>query len=291
MPAAERSELVNLLGDPPADPAAPQGSRCEAIAAIAGLCGFVALLCVAAYELAASGDLTAAIEWLSALPRAEAFGLYWAFLFVWCLLCLPVTVPEIGAGYVLGFELGTVCNSLGSTAGSLVVFLLARATPLRGWAERHVLAHFEFTMGLRAAFLEAPYATALALRFAFVPIGLQNLGAAVMPVPVQAFIGSFLADVTYGVAYAFVGAQCASLTDVNSGGGAAGTTAEYVVVGVGIVMLVLLFVAARWQTSRLMASLAEKEREAREKQETSPVVVVADAPAAAQTEALSPGAS
>ena len=47
------------------------------------------------------GDLTAAIEWLSALPRAEAFGLYWAFLFVWCLLCLPVTVPEIGAGYVL----------------------------------------------------------------------------------------------------------------------------------------------------------------------------------------------
>ena len=62
-------------------------------------------------------------------------------------------------------------------------------------------------------------------------------------------------------------------------------------VGVGILMLVLLFGAARWQTSRLMASLAEKEREAREKQETSPVVVVADAPAAAQTEAPSPGAS
>ena len=37
--------------------------------------------------------------------------------------------------------------------------------------------------------------------------------------------------------------------------------------------------------------VAEKEREAREKQETSPVVVVADAPAAAQTEAPSPGAS
>ena len=57
-----------------------------------------------------------------------------------------------------------------------------------------------------------------------------------MPVPVEAFIGSFLADVTYGVAYAFVGAQCASLTDVNSGGGAGPLAVEYVAVGVGIVM-------------------------------------------------------
>ena len=86
-----------------------------------------------------------------------------------------------------------------------------------------------------------------------------------MPGPCGAVICWVLAAATDGVAYAFVGAQCASLADVNSGGGAAGTSAEYAVVGVGILMLVLLFGAARWQTSRLMASLKEKEREARKK--------------------------
>ena len=51
--------------------------------------------------------------------------------------------------FVLGMWLGTLVSVVGTTTASLTIFLLCRATSLRGYAEEHVFATFTFAAGLQ----------------------------------------------------------------------------------------------------------------------------------------------
>lgn len=229
------------------------------------------------YELAEQGYLVDILDKINEYPTSQKFAVYFLVLYFWVLACLPSSLLEIGSGFVLGMWLGTLVSVVGTTTASLTIFLLCRATSLRGYAEEHVFATFTFAAGLQAAFEESPYTTALALRFAFVPIGLQNVGVAVMPVPVAAFLCSWIADLTYALAYAYVGAQCKSLADVSSGGGSSGSTTAYVILGIGIVMLIAIFAFAKRSTDRLLADLAERDAKAKRNAE-APLAAEAPAP-------------
>ena len=167
---------------------------------------------------------------------------------------------EHEAARELGWRLGALASWSGKLLGSLACFGLARALGLGAWIEARVLAPFAFARGLRAAFADAPVATALALRAAYLPIALQNFGAAAMPLGLATFaLSEAVVGAAYSLAWAFVGARCAALADVASGGGAAGARVADGALAAGAASVALLLAGGAWHTRRLLADLELRE--------------------------------
>lgn len=167
------------------------------------------LACVAVFSLTPVKTLFSEQFLVDELHRS---GRYAALVFIGGFtlatsLGFPGNVLTIAGGAVFGVFWGFLWSLIGTTAGAVGAFLLAR-TLLHDWVERH-FGHHAILKRLNQSITNNPFSFVLAIRFTPIsPFSLVNFLFGLTPVDLKTYtISTFLGMIPTTIAYAWIGAS------------------------------------------------------------------------------------
>lgn len=144
-----------------------------------------------------------------------SLGVYAAFYVAVVALSIPgATIMTLAGGLLFGWVLGGVATVIAATAGSVVIFLIARSSLGAGLARKAGGVVEKMADGFRQNALS--YLLFLRLVPVF-PFWLVNLAPALLGVPLSTYVlGTFLGIIPGTLAFTFVGAGLDSVIDAQN---------------------------------------------------------------------------
>jgi uncharacterized membrane protein YdjX (TVP38/TMEM64 family) len=156
------------------------------------------------------------------LTRAQEIGPWGAVVLAAAyvpaaVLFIPGSLLTIGAGFLFGPVRGTIVVSLGSTAGAVAAFLVARRVAA-AWVTRRVAARPTLAAVVRAV-EKAPFRIILLTRLSPVfPYTVLNYALGLTTVPLRTYIlASWIGMLPGTIMYVLLGSAASSLAEVLSG--------------------------------------------------------------------------
>lgn len=203
-------------------------------------------------------QVLALLQWLDS-RGAEAALWFIGIMVVVVVLLLPGVLFTTGAGFVFGVVKGTLLVVLGTTAGAVLAFLIARH--LFGQrASRYLLNHVRLQRAHSTLEKEGRRIVMLTRLVPFFPFKLSNYFFGLTPVKLWDFIvGSFIGVIPFSLHNVYLGAIAADITTLGSHHGER-SPLEWTFYGAGFVLVVVALLGlARIARKTLKAEGADLE--------------------------------
>jgi uncharacterized membrane protein YdjX (TVP38/TMEM64 family) len=163
------------------------------------------------------------LDWIIAssvwLKQQQSIGIICFLLAgtLWIVVCLPSTPLALLSAFTFGFGWGFVLQASIKLAGSAGSFFIAKKL-CRNITHRHVFQKHRLLEALEGAVSKRGFRAIFMIQIAYIPLGVRNYSLSVMGVPFHLFITTHvLAELPYGLAFAFTGAQARSLAALIKG--------------------------------------------------------------------------
>lgn len=175
-------------------------------------------------------------------------------------LMVPGSILTLGAGFTFGLVKGTIAVSTGATIGSLCAFLVGR-TMARGFVEQKAAENPKFAAIDRAT-EAAGFKIVLLTRLSPVfPFNLLNYLFSITRVRTRDyFLASWIGMIPGTIMYVYLGSAAGDLTQLASGNTEKGT-AQYILLGVGLVATIVVTVYITRIARQALAEYAPENEE------------------------------
>jgi uncharacterized membrane protein YdjX (TVP38/TMEM64 family) len=212
----------------------------------AGIVRILIILAVVAGLVVASRTLPVT-QWLkSFLEWTEGLG-FWGptllagFYVLACVLFVPGSILTLGAGAVFGLVVGTVTVSVGSTVGAAAAFLVGR-TLAREWVAGKVAGSRKFAAIDEAVGREGFKIVLLTRLSPVFPFNMLNYGFGLTKVRLRDYVlASWIGMFPGTVMYVYLGTVIGEVGRLGAGGRQK-TAGEWVLLGVGLLVTVVVTV-------------------------------------------------
>ncbi|MED6132369.1 hypothetical protein PIB30_018394 [Stylosanthes scabra] len=175
------------------------------------------------------------------------------------ILSVPPSVLTVGGGYLFGFTIGFLADSIGATIGAGVAFLLGRTIGRSLVISR--LNDYPKFRDVAIAIQRSGFKIVLLLRLVpWLPFGLLNYLLSVTPVSLWEYtLASWLGMMPLTLALVYVGTTLKDISDVTHGWGALSKTHWAFIILSLVVSVILMICVTRVAKSALDKALAECE--------------------------------
>lgn len=172
-----------------------------------------------------------------------------------CILCIPGSLISMGAGFVFGPVVGTVCISFGSTAGAAAAFWVSR-TLARGLVENRIKRSPRFHALDRAVAQQGFKIVLLTRLCPIFPFNFLNYAFGLTHVRFRDYLlASWIGMLPGTILYAYFGASARKLAHLASGK-AEESPLHYVLYGMGLIAIILVTILLTRMARQALAKTA-----------------------------------